>query len=143
MALRCNKITLQSSVDLIKTHIQGEVLILQHTFVFSLHALLRAVRVFGSGVAAHMVSKKPILRSDCSVHPSAQTKEQMGTTMTESRALFVVQLLTTASGRLLAFSSTWAAQAGGYPLQQGGKGTEGVAAQEGPPAVMSCVTASL
>lgn len=59
MALRRNKITLQNAADLVKAHIQGKILILQHSFVFSLHALLRAVRVFGFGTAAQKVSKKP------------------------------------------------------------------------------------
>lgn len=62
LALRRNKITLQNATDLIKAHIQGKILILQHTFVFSLCALLRAMRVFGFGTAAQKVSKKPILR---------------------------------------------------------------------------------
>lgn len=62
MALSCNKITLQNAADLIKAHIQGKILILQHTSVFSLRALLRAVRVFGFGTTAQKVSKKPILK---------------------------------------------------------------------------------
>lgn len=52
MALRHNKIIPQNAADLVKAHIQGEILILQHTFVCSLRALLRAVRVFWFGTAA-------------------------------------------------------------------------------------------
>lgn len=59
MALRHNKIILQNAADLVKAHIQGKILILQHTFVCSLRALLRAVRVFRFGTAAQKVSKKP------------------------------------------------------------------------------------
>lgn len=62
MALRRNKITLQNAADLINAHIQGKILILQHTFVFSLHALLGSGRAFGFGTVAPKVLKKPILR---------------------------------------------------------------------------------
>lgn len=55
MALRGNKITLQNAADLIKAHIQGKILILQHTFVFRLCALLIAIRAFGFDTAAQKV----------------------------------------------------------------------------------------
>jgi hypothetical protein len=41
LALRCNKITLQNAVDLIKAHIQGRILILQHTFTAHVTSLQR------------------------------------------------------------------------------------------------------
>lgn len=74
MALRRNKITLQKAPDLIKAHIKGKIRIVQHTFVFSLCALLRAVRVFGFGTAAQKVSKKPILRIALQLSPPRPRK---------------------------------------------------------------------